>query len=196
MFTKKVLTSAVLAGVAILGFSSLACADQPGFYITGQVGDSDSTLGHGFDTTGIAGGLFGGYQFNPYVAAELGYVRFHNSTLSVYTPSYYWGMPYQTTATIKQQAGEAAIKGIIPLADGFSLYGKGGLAYVDSTGNVHGAGLNYNSSSHDWRPLYGAGLSYDITQNVTADVSWTRIQNNNNISSINFTALGLTYYFG
>lgn len=194
MFTKKSLTSAVLTGVAILGLSSIAYADLPGYYVTGQLGQSNSEFGAG-DHIGLAGGLFGGFQFTPYIAAELGYVQFHsthfNSTPVIVGP----GVTIPgTSGSIKQQAGEGDLKFILPLPCGFNLFAKGGLAYVDTSGTV--SGIGFVGSSQDWRPLYGAGASYDLTPNVTADVSWTRIQNNNNIPSINFTAVGLSYYFG
>lgn len=203
MFQKKALISALITGAAILGFSAVASADLPGFYAGGELGWSNLHFSDNpFNTqsgTGLGGGAQIGYQFNPYIAAELGYLYFHNVSQNF--------APFGN-ANYKEQAGDLLIKGTLPLNNYFSIYGKAGAAYVDSqtelstsdlyfapNGNVYNNAY-FSQSTHPIRPVYGIGVSYNITPNVSADLGWTRIQRNNTIPNADIAALGLTYHFG
>lgn len=94
MSLKIVLPSSLLAGLAILGFSTIAAASEPGIYIGGLLGwsqqnFSNPNLGNQIASTGIifspvtsvtnslsknglGGDIFVGYQFNDYIAGEFG----------------------------------------------------------------------------------------------------------------------------
>lgn len=204
MFQKKALLSALITGAAILGFSAVASADLPGFYAGGALGLSnvhqgDDPFSTDKDSTGLGGTAQFGYQFNQYIAAELGYLYFHNVDQSL----------SGFNATYKEQAGDLVVKGTLPLNQYFSLYGKAGAAYVDATtevsstglyiapnGNMYAGNVNFDDTVHPIRPVYGVGVSYNITPNVSADLGWTRIQHNSTIPNADITTLGLTYHFG
>lgn len=210
MFTKKALTNALIAGVAILGFSSLAVASQPGFYAGGALGWSNQDLNMSGATSsqkdGLGGNAFAGYQFSPYIAAELGYLYFHNAKASYTTTS---GNKHPTTTvlsgTSKDQAADAVAKAILPLPNGVDLYAKGGVAYDDysltsSLSTSKGGktvAISGTQSSDPIRPVGGLGVSYNITPNVSADLGWTHIQKTSGyIPNADLVALGLTYHFG
>lgn len=209
MFTKKALTNALIAGVAILGFSSLAVASQPGFYAGGALGWSNQDLNMSGATSsnkdGLGGNAFAGYQFSPYIAAELGYLYFHNAHASYTTTS---GNKHPTTtvlsATSKDQAADAVAKAILPLPNGIDLYAKGGLAYDDyslsatqtTTKGSKSSAISGTDTTHPIRPVYGLGVSYNITQNVSADLGWTHVQKNSFVPNADLIGLGLTYHFG
>lgn len=185
MINKKLLISTVLAGAA-LGFAMSANAAVAGPYLGVQGGWADThwdnnTNGIGSDANSenIAGRIFTGYQFNPYFAAEIGLLWPHNAT--------------NLGVTVKELATDLNVKGIIPLAHNFNLYGKAGAAWVHA--NISGYG--FSDSANKVYPEAGAGLSYDITPNVPLDISYTRIQslNNNSIPSIDFIAAGIAYNF-
>ncbi len=209
MLQKKALLSALITGAAILGFSAVASADLPGFYVGGDLGlsnvhQSDNPFTSDNNGTGLGAGAQFGYQFNPYVAAEAGYIYFHNVNHN------YGNTGFGTfNDSYKEQAGDLVVKGTLPLNQYFSLYGKAGAAYVDSQyeaysnfpvitqgGHIANANINYSASTTPIRPVYGVGVSYNITPNVSADLGWTRVQKNNTIPNADITTLGLTYHFG
>lgn len=194
MFQNKALLSALITGAAILGFSAIASADLPGFYAGGELGwsnihDSDNPFNTENGGTGLGAGAQFGYQFNPYIAAEAGYLYFSNAKQSgnVFGP---WSYTY------KEQAVDLVAKGTLPLNQYISLYGKAGAAYVDASGETSGNIFAWSDSAHPIRPVYGLGVSYNITPNVSADLGWTRVQNNNTIPNADIATLGLTYHFG
>lgn len=214
MLHKKALTKALLTGVAILSFSTLACASEPGFYAGGALGwSAQNTTGDSstsISKNGLGGNAFVGYQFNPYIAAEIGYLYFHNThAKSTYYlppgPSAHVTAPITVDTTAKDQAVDAVAKAILPLPNGFDLYAKGGAAYVDYSVSSHASAKNggnsvvYSSSTstHPIRPVYGVGVSYNITQNISADLGWTHLQKTNDmVPNADLVGLGLTYHFG
>lgn len=197
---KKSLLVAILASASLLGVSTLANAALPGFYLGGQAGwgdthyNSDATGATSKKDTGLAGRIFTGYQFDQNWAAELGYTRFHNST-ATYNLGAGAG---NATITLKEQAIDLVGKGILPLQDGFALYGKLGAAWLDAKASASNATIEGSDTEHKILPTFGVGLSYDITPNVPVDISWNRIQKvgNTNLESTDFFSLGIAYNFG
>ncbi len=196
MLKKQLLLVATVVGATLLATSPMANAALPGFYLGGQAGwgsthyTSDDLATNDYDNDGIAGRLFTGYQFNQNWAAELGYTKFSNTKAN-------YG--YGFHQTIKEDAIDLVAKGIMPLQNGFGVYGKAGVAYVKADGSDDFNGATFaNLSEHKVYPTFGAGVSYDITQNVPVDISWNRIQKmgNGDIESTDFFALGIAYNFG
>lgn len=169
----------VLAGALTLaGFSSAASAAANGLYGGAELGygDIDTSAGHLFPFTsdtandGLAGRLFSGYQFNKYLAAEGG-----------------WGFQEQGFLKATNQYDfDLAAKGMWPITQTFGLYGKVGAAYVDQSIN--------GGSTDGVRPLYGLGLSYDMTPKVSTTLGWTRIVGGGSIQDSNFVMLGAAYH--
>ncbi len=182
----------------------------------------------------IAGRLAVGYQFSPNWAAELGYLQFGQqksnlsmtSTVSTQIPEigkkvdpltgmiipFYTGNTITTTETIQskeaitinQHAFDIVGKGIYPVSDKFSVYGKAGMAYLTTTVKSDGK-MQYQGkpvtelfSKHNWAPEAGVGVTYDITPNMFIDTSFTHIHpiGKNKPANINFATVGLGYSFG
>src|SRR5580704_3849202 len=131
MQSKKILCGVVALGTAV---ALNANAAQPGFYMGGQLGwgkvhqdtitnhdmNSIVTSGLGYDKytiksysdsssdNGLAGRLFGGYQFTDNLAAELGWSKFKNMTTkaSVKGIDKVTGLPFSSSAsgTVKTDA--------------------------------------------------------------------------------------------
>lgn len=161
--------------------------------------------------SGFGGRPYIGYQFNDYVAIEGGYTWYEKNKLTDSGASsfYDYSASYSTASgTIKQQAVDVVAKGILPLEDGFGLYVKGGGAYVKAKESssatvvnsqvsmVLPASTSSNSTISKWRPVAGAGISYDFNEMVTADVSWTRIFRGSGIANSDLAAVGVSYHFG
>ncbi len=225
MLVKKLLpVSMALATLAAIGMSTQAAAGAPGFYVGAQAGwgdvhqsgisanDLSNDLGLPINTfsgsskdTGIAGRGFVGYQFNPYFAVESGYTLFSNMTTRA--NGSFGPFSISESGKVSTQAIDLLGKGILPLSNGFSLYGKAGAAYLISkaTANVTTSGFGLSSSGSASQtnsklyPAFGAGVSYDITPNVVTDISYNRIQkvgSSDAVGSTDFIGLGLAYNFG
>jgi OOP family OmpA-OmpF porin len=195
MLQKKLLVAAALAGFSMIGFSSAANAALPGYYVGGQLGwanthlDDNIPSGITVDDTGLAGRLFTGYQFNQNFAAELGYTHFSKSDVKV--------TGFGKIGDIKEYAVDLVAKGIMPLNNGISLYGKLGPAWLkgDASNSLDGT----SSDESKVYPTFGVGVSYDLTPNVPVDLSWNRIQRvggSDNIPSTDLFSLGIAYNFG
>lgn len=218
-FTKKHVLSAI--AISMLGCGMLTAANAtctPGAYVGGQLGWGDihqgnfatptigTTTHDNFKDTGLAGRVFGGYQFNQNLAAEAGYTKFHNATANATTTVAGIGT-VTTNGTIKTDAFDIVGKGILPLQNGFSVYGKLGAAYLRETGHINvtrtvgnaSVSASASADAHKVLPTFGAGGTYDITQNLAADVSWMHIQmvgSSSKLANTDFVGAGLTYKFG
>lgn len=199
---KPVLTLAMLSGLLI---TTGAQAAGEGAYVGGELGygniyqpKASAGLSSSGKSGGIAGRIFGGYQFSDYFGTELGFTKFSNATIK-FTQGTLTG-----NGTIKSYAVDAVLKGIVPFQNGFNLFGKLGAAYLDESSNnvtVTGAGgvSGTGSGSTDKvLPTFGLGAGYDINQNFTTDLSWLRIQatGNTNLQSTDLITAGLIYNFG
>lgn len=194
----------ILVGTILATLSSATLAAAPGFYLEGQLGwskanysttDSDfvnaGLTSSGVDTSGLGGRVGAGYQFNQNWAAELGYTRYANVK---YKNTSYSGVNYGDL-TLKNSTIDIVGKGILPLDNGFNVFGKLGLAYAKVSADFLGS-RNVATDSK-WRPTYGVGAGYDFNQNVTADVSWMRVQKGgDSIRNLDLISAGVAYHFG
>jgi OOP family OmpA-OmpF porin len=106
--------------------------------------------------------IFGGYQFNRNIAAEVAYTdRLGRVTAS--GPG--------VSADAKTSAWELVGVGIYPFADRFAAYGKLGL-YRAKT-ELRGFGVNAGDHNNiDW--TLGLGLQIDIVPNIALRGEWQR----------------------
>ena len=208
MLKKKLLMSTLLA---VLSTASLAAA--PGFYVGGQLGWSSSDAEYhnetslplqagSSDKSGLGGRLSAGYQFDKNWAAELGYTRYADVKAKNIT----LGNDSLRDASLQHDAIDLVGKGILPLDNGFNVFAKLGLSYVKvNTENnffaPHKSGgkviiEQHGDSGSRWRPTYGLGVGYDFNENVTADISWVRVQKGNGIANLDLMSAGISYHFG
>ncbi len=172
---------------------------------------------HSSSTGGLVGRIFVGYQFNPNWAAELGYIKFKDehfkgsyigSGVNTSHVDDWVDVNYAYKGVVKEHAVDLVGKGILPLENGFDLYGKLGIAYVQQTAartEAPADSSTYTGEPYPGKrtvdtnkllPEFGVGVSYDITPNVPVDLSWTHIQKTSGtIESADFVSLGLAYKF-
>jgi opacity protein-like surface antigen len=175
----------------------------------------DTSVGNvTFSDTGRGGRIFFGYQFNPYLSAEIGYYRFSRLTFDAALDTnitvlkqYGIKLPFgvSTDVNVRTDAFDLVGKASWPVTQKFSVYGKLGLAALNSEGK---AVVTIKTSYIDVSviadpsvsiiyPTFGLGMSYDITSHVSGDLSWNRIQKINPCPypSIDFVAVALMYHF-
>ena len=196
-------------------FSTLACVtvaqagSQPQMYVGVQGGYADTNFGlstmvatadngsvqltsASIKNHVFAGRAYAGYQFNEYVALEAGFLKPHSTR---YTQINNSTIP---TGNVSEYGIDITGKIFLPMAAYIHLspYLKAGGIYMD--GQSHG-GITRNGASdfgYSTHPLFGAGVGYNFTPNMTGDLSWTTItKRNSQLPRIDMFFLGLTYHF-
>ncbi|MBV8803187.1 MAG: outer membrane beta-barrel protein [Gammaproteobacteria bacterium] len=150
--------------------------------------------------SGMAGGFIIGYAFNQYGAFELGYTHYASSSYS--KPN---GSQLTHDSTINLNTIDLAMKGSIPF-QAVNIFGKIGIlqAYqgfsgslepvtVQPSGKVVAAGNNLAVTAV--RPMFGFGVSYDITQNWVVDVTYTTFTGGGGVQGADLLALEMSYHF-
>ncbi len=141
--------------------------------------------------------IYAGNKFNKYAGLELG--------LTFFSDIHYDTGGVETDTSGSTQVGDIDLSAKVEMPIGwFDVYAKGGAAYVyvknsgafsppDYTTIPYSAGSSTNKSK--FAPTYGVGVDYLLSQNWLADLSWTRVQVGNTVSSIDLYALGISYHF-
>ena len=159
--------SAALA-LATAAFALPAVAQDAGFYIGASVGNSktgdscsDLAAGVSCDDKTTTLKLLGGYQFNRYIAAELGY----SDSLAKVSAS-----GGGLTEDLKVRALELVAIPSYPIGD-FSVFGKLGVYAARTEDKTNFAGDVSESNSN---VTFGAGVGYRIHRNFSARLEWQR----------------------
>jgi len=142
--------------------ASAQASGASGFYAGAEVGQTD--VGPD-DDTGFK--VFGGYQFHPNVAAELGY-----------------GLLFDKGG-VEVTSLELSAVGIFPLAHQLSLLGRLGLARLEADGP--------GGSGDDNELFYGIGLQYDASPTVGVRLQWQRY--NTDPDEVDFLSVGVVVRF-
>ncbi len=200
---------ATLASGSMLLAAQAQAATTPGLYVGANTGISlanrhpagidGAVANQGVNVTSgnsdkqdTAYGLTLGYDLNPNLAVEAGYVNLGS-------------LGYQSNATagavtgsVKSQGFTLAAKGTLPLANGFSAYGKLGL--IDARSDLRTSGLSTtNTREYSVRPMLGLGVSYDITPQVATQLEWNHYSDLGGAStseaSFNTVSVGMRYKF-
>src|SRR3954468_143142 len=162
-------TLGFLAATALAG-PALAQAQESGAYAGLSIGQSkakdacEGVPGSGIscDDTDTAWKVFGGYQFNRYVAGEAAYTDFGKAKAS----------GFGVSAEIKSNAWEAVAVGAYPIGtSGFAPYAKLGVyrGEVKLSSNV---GVSAKETTTDL--TYGIGVRYDFMRNFAVRAEWQR----------------------
>jgi len=156
---RKTLT-ALTSIAALTSFASYAQSndypmDESGFYVGGNYGYLRVEGEDDFDDDKeVWQGLLG-YKFNEWIAIEGSFIDFGdygNDIAGGDTDGY-----------------TAALKGILPLSERFSVYAKLGQLWSETSYNVGAVSGDYDDESL----FVGAGLSYALTQNFIINAEYT-----------------------
>jgi len=206
-----------LAGLAVLaaGTSPFAMAEEPGWYIGGNVGQSrakiddpriDSTLlGDGFTSATIVDSnhdtgykLFGGYQFNPNFALEGGYYDLGKFGFTANTVP-----PGSLNGTMRATGFNLDAVGFLPFTEKLSAFGRVGLNYADARDSFTSSGLVYvpqpDPSKRSLNYKLGVGLQYAFTDALAMRLEAERYRMDDavgNKGDVNLISVGLVYSFG
>jgi opacity protein-like surface antigen len=199
-----------LAAFTTLLIASSANASMVGPYFAALVGwgniHQSSASGTGLNTTssqstGIAGQLDGGYQFNSVWALDAGYTKFTSGTIHANNPAI--GVA-TATINLNTYAIHVMAKGIIQLQNGLEVYGKLGPAYLRENVALEGTSTPPPQGLHDGHtlnkvyPAVALGISFNFNNNLGAEISIMHIQQvgDTQLHCADFAGAGLVYYFG
>jgi OOP family OmpA-OmpF porin len=195
--------------------SSFAVADDSGWYVGANVGQSrakiddprivSGLLEEGFDTTAIKNDdrhfgykLFGGYQFNRYLALEGGYFDLGKFGFTANTLP-----PAGLTGNIKLNGVNLDAVGTLPFTERFALFGRFGYNYAYAKDAFAGYGAvivqDPNRSQHAGNYKFGFGLQYALTQSLgmRAEAERYRVHDAvGNKGDIDLFSVGLLFRFG
>jgi OOP family OmpA-OmpF porin len=182
-FLKRMLASAAAVAVLALGASGTASAQASHWYLGIGGGQSSTNI----DMTGISGSsdetdtgwkAFGGYQFNQYIGAEVGYVDLgsasFNGTLTQAIPPFPAGTA--TNGSFDSTAWFVTAVGSLPFGQNFAAIGKLGLSYSNTDAKVTVGGVSGTVSGNTTEATYGLGLRWDITNTFAARAEWDRFR--------------------
>lgn len=209
--------SAATFGVAALAM--LACpltlAEDVGWYVGANIGQSEAKidderirsglLSQGFDTTSISEDdrelgfkLFGGYQFNRYLALEGGYFDLGKFSFRATT------LPAGTlSGDIKLKGVNLDVVGLLPFTDRLSAIGRAGANYAEAKDSFATTGgidvLDSSPGKKDTNYKFGLGLQYALTDNwgVRGEVERYRVNDAvGNDGDVDLFSIGMLYRFG
>jgi OOP family OmpA-OmpF porin len=204
MFNKKNVATVTLTSLTALFIATSAFADiDVGPYLGGGLGwgtiGSKTYNGINNENTngGVSGRVFAGLTFTPNLGLEAGFTKFTDVNYSANNNI------ISEKLKIQSYAVDMVGKVTLPLENNFSLFGKVGGAYLNENASATitnistGASASGNATHDAILPTFGAGLGYNINKNVTADVSWMRIQKvgNTNLNSTDTAMFNLSYHF-
>jgi OOP family OmpA-OmpF porin len=177
-------------------FSAPAAAQDAGWYIGAAYGMTSFDL----DTTGITNPtvddsdsgfkIYGGFQFNKHLGAEVGYVDAGKATFSGSAiPSLGIGA---FTGDVKVTAITFAGVGTLPLNESFALFGKLGLAAWDAKASASVAGFAGSADDSGTDLLYGVGARYNLNKNWGLVLEFEKVDTDEPVS---MTSFGVRYKF-
>jgi OOP family OmpA-OmpF porin len=184
----KVANLSLLAALAAIA-SPGAMADDSGWYLGGNLGQSKSHLDSNSRDTGYK--LFGGYQFNPNFALEGGYFDLGSFAFTASALP-----PGALNGNYRVQGLNLDAVGILPLNEKWSAFARGGLNYAEVKDSYSGSA---SRSNRDTNYKYGLGLQYAFTPalDLRLEAERYRVQDGvGNKGNIDLLSLGLVYRFG
>ena len=208
--------AATLGLVALAAMASpCAVADDSGWYVGGNIGKSKASiddariagalLNEGFATSSLSDNnrdtgfkLFGGYQFNNFLALEGGYFDLGKFGFTANT------VPLGTLhGAIKVNGLNLDLVGIVPIAESLTLFARAGLIEAKAKDSFTGTGfvtvVNPNPSKRSASYKLGLGAEYDFSREFGMRVEVERYRIDDavrNKGDIDLLSVGLVYRFG
>ncbi len=175
---------------AVLAVPLAAQADTDKSYVKLSAGDMRTDIDNVGKESATAVSLAYGMPMSEMFDVEVGYINFGTAK--------YQGLPgYSLEA--KSESVYLAVVGKLPLASGFSAFGKLGASYHRNKLTYTMAGVPGADKDNRLAPLLGIGMSYQLTDALAADLEFTHFNRvgseNGSDADINLVALGLRYAF-
>jgi opacity protein-like surface antigen len=187
----------VLYPLSLAMLTTTPClAATNGLYLGAQAGYDDSNVSTNnkslkTDQSHLGERGYAGLQLFHLLALEGGYTRFGSTEVK--------GVNHgsSTKKTLSKDAADLVLKGNIPLGDKVDIFAKGGAAYVMAD-TVSSHVLNSSSikinSTNQLQPTASVGADYNLTQNISADLTYMVIPSRGNVQTSKLTSVGLSFH--
>jgi opacity protein-like surface antigen len=145
--------------------------------------------------SGVAGRVYGGYLFGDSLkyGAEIGASLYPANKYSVESLNLkYSGYNIDALAVLKYNFSK------------FNVFGKAGAVYVPQKFTANLGSYDYSQTNHKILPEVAAGVGYDFTSNLSANLTYSHIFGHKpdftadsvtKVAPVNTLMVGLTYYF-
>src|SRR4029077_21149772 len=206
---------ATLTALALTLSPTTFAAEDVGWYAGFNAGQSRAKIGDGRIAQGLLGDglpttpisnhdhhfgfkVFGGYEFNRYIALESGYFDLGRFGFTAHTTP-----AGSLRGDIKVNGANFDLVGSVPIAEKFSLFARAGLNYAQAKDSFAGTGsvAVIDRSPHKWDPnyKYGFGAEYDFTRSLGMRIEAERYRINDavgNKGDVDLFSAGLVFRFG
>lgn len=201
---KKTIVALIIAN-AFTATAAFAAGDAGTWYTGGKFGWShyfDTNTGNNahannngsnhfdIDHDNVGGGIYTGYQINPWLAVEGGYDYLGNMQIK--------GHHGGEGARLKSQGIQMSLKASYAVTPAWDVYGRAGAMGYRAESDVSG----HNRFETGVRPLAAVGTEYAFNKNWAGRVEYqwvSNVGNSNQIgvsSDVSSVTAGLTYRFG
>jgi OOP family OmpA-OmpF porin len=195
---------ALLAGAAVTGClaAGAAWSQDRGAYVGGSLGraemkDACEGVSVSCDKTDKAWKIFGGYQFNRNLAAELGYTDLGETKASGVQGG------VAVNGNVSSKAWELVAVGSMPLMREVSLYAKLGIYHGTTDSNasaaVPGFATSGSASGSNTDFTVGFGAQVAILRNLAARAEWQKYNdvgtNNTGKTDVDVLSAAVIYRF-
>lgn len=192
---KKILAALSSIAALTLTTSAFAMMSVPnGWYLEANAGSanlSNKSYPGSSSSSGIGGNANIGYKFMPYLAGEIGYSMYPNTSIKNNAGT--------KAGSDKHYSYDIAAKGIVPIsASGFEIFAKVGVARVANSMTINNSAaasaMGLSSSSHSATGLYlGAGGQYYFMPEMAVVVQWQRAQGNSSTGTEDLLSGGFSF---
>ena len=191
---KKTLITLIIAST-FTATTAFAAADAGSWYAGSKFGwshygDTNSQHDAEFDRDNVGGGIFTGYQINPWLAVEGGYDYLGNMGAN--------GNHGASGSQMKSQGLQVSLKASYGLSNDWDLYGRAGVMGYRAESDIKG----HNDFDTGIRPVLAVGTEYAFNENWAGrlEYQWvSNVGNENQIgvsSDISSVMAGISYRFG
>lgn len=201
---KKTIVALIIAN-AFTATAAFAAGDAGTWYTGGKFGwshyfdtntgdkahaNNSGTNHFDIDSDNVGGGIYTGYQINPWLAVEGGYDYLGNMQIN--------GHHSGNGARLKSQGIQMSLKASYAVTPKWDLYGRAGAMGYRAESDVSG----HNRFDTGVRPLAAVGTEYAFNKNWAGRVEYQWVSNVGNANQIGVSSdvssvtAGLTYRFG
>jgi hypothetical protein len=168
-------------------------------YAEGNAGQSRVSQGYptpsSSTNSGFGWNANGGYKFNPFAAAEVGYTRYADVRVRNSLGT--------NVASNSHYSYDIIAKGIMPIGTtGAEIFVKAGISRIQSNISITNyaaaaaSGLVFKTGTHISSGVYmGAGGEYSVTPNLLINLQWAKAKGTSSTGDGNLYSGGLSFIF-
>jgi Outer membrane protein beta-barrel domain len=188
-------------GFLLLGAQFGAQANAAGFFddpriragvAGGQLTVDDST---GYDGIATGWNFYTGFEFNRYLAVELGFLNGGTAIDDYYDDTLVPGSILYVSEEVESTSIHASVIGSWPINDDVSVYGRLGIQSWESTlrAEINGATVFGPQDDSGADPFYGLGVALNVDSGqLRLEYDMTKINDFN----VGYVSLGVVWRFG